>query len=154
MVKLKVFLCVLLVGLSGTAWAQKQIVCASVGQWPPMESLDKNGKMSGYTVDFMEAAGRIAGFTIEFREVSEKDIVTGLNTGEYDAICTSMLNEALRREELNFSEPYFMVQQAMVIHGKRKIFVADDWSGKRFGARKGTYGMETVTARKDGLPRE
>lgn len=154
MVKLKVFLCVLLVGLSGTAWAQKQIVCASVGQWPPMESLDKNGKMSGYTVDLMEAAGRIAGFTIEFREVAEKYIVAGLNAGEYDAICTSMLNEALRREELDFSEPYFQVQQAMVIHGKRKLFATGDHSGKRFGARKGTYGMETVTAMKQGLPRE
>lgn len=152
--KLKVFLCVMLVGLSGTAWAQKQVVCASVGQWPPMESLDKSGKMAGYMVDVMEAAGRSAGFTIEFREVADKDIVTGLKAGEYDAICSSMLNEALRREELDFSEPYFLVRQAMVIHGKRKLFASDDWTAKRFGARKGTYGMETVTAMKEGLPRE
>lgn len=151
MLKLKVFLCVMLIGLSGTGWAQKQIVCATVGQWPPMESLDKNGKMAGYTVDFMETAGRSAGFSIEFREVAEKDIVSGLKAGKYDAICSSMLNETLRREDLDFSEPYFLVQQAMVIHGKRKLFAADDWSGKRFGARKGTYGMETVTAMKEGL---
>ena len=154
MVNVITLFCLMLVGLSGNAWAQKQIVCASVGQWPPMEFLDKNDKIAGYTVDLMNAAGRISGFTIEFREVGEKDIVTGLNAGEYDAICSSMLNETLRREELDFSESYFQVQQAMVIHGKRKLFSADDWSGKRFGARKGTYGMETVAAMERGLPRE
>ena len=53
MVKIKLLLCAILVGLSGTAWAEKQIVCASIGHWPPMEYLDKEGKIVGYTVDLM-----------------------------------------------------------------------------------------------------
>lgn len=154
MMKIKIFLCLIVVCLSGNAWAHKMIVCASSGQWPPMESLDRNGQMAGYTVDLLEVAGRSAGFTVEFREVAGKDIVSGLLAGEYDAICSSMLNESLRREDLDFSEPYLLVRQAMVMHGKRKLFSSDDWSGKRFGAVRGTSGMETVNAMNEGLFRE
>ncbi len=153
MVSLKVFLSVMLVLVYGNSWAGRQVVCASIGQWPPMEYLDKNGKMIGYTVDFMEAAARITGFTIEFREVAEKDIVANLQAGEYDAICSSMINEALHKEELDFSTPYFLTRQALVIHGKRKMVASRDRSAMQFGARKGTYGMETVRAM-EVLPKE
>lgn len=153
---IKIFLLVMLVmlgGVPGTATAGKQVVCASVGEWPPMEYLNEDGRLAGYMVDLMEAAARIAGFTIEFRIVAEKDIVARLRDGEYDAICSSMLNDALRREELDFTTPYFLSRQVLVINGKRKIIASTDWSDLRFGARKGTFGMEAVRAM-EGLSTE
>lgn len=154
MVKIKVLLCAIFIGLSGTAWAQKQIVCATIAHWPPMEYLDEQGKIIGYTADLMKVAGRIAGFTIEFREVAEADIVASLVAGEYDAICSSMINEALRRQELDFSEPYFLARQMLVVHEKKVLVASRNWTGMRFGARKGSYGMETAHAIKDVTSRE
>jgi len=129
-----------------------EIVCAGIGQWPPMEFVDERGVMTGFTVELLQAAGRAGGFTITFLEVAEPGIVAGLLEGKYDAICSSMLNEFLRRDEIVFTTPYYMARQSMVIHGKHKIFAYDDWTGKRFGARKGTAGLREVEEMNRGLP--
>ncbi len=154
MVKVKVLLCVMLLGLHGTAWAGKQVVCAAIGKWPPMEYLDEEGKMVGYTVDLLQAAGRIAGFTIEFRLVDEKDIVSGLQSGMYDAICSSMINQGLRKKDLAFSTPYLMARQTLVIYAKRKMSASTDRSGMRMGAVKDSYGMAAVREMQETLPSE
>jgi len=145
-IQIVLYIILLLLSFCGNIFAETKITCATLGEWPPMEYKDENGHLTGYTLELLENAGRIAGFSLEFVEAGESDILDGLLTGKYDAICSTMINKSLHNEaeKIAFTTPYLMVRQALIVNGQKKIFTKDFKSGKRFGAIKGTYGKEAL----------
>lgn len=53
----------LLVALSGPVRAETTIVFATDATWPPMEMVNDQKQVVGYSIDYMTAAGKEAGFT-------------------------------------------------------------------------------------------
>jgi len=138
---LALFLCV-----ASTAMAQKTIVFAVDATWPPMEFMDSDKQIVGYSIDYMTAAAKAAGFTPVFKNVAWDGIFAGLATGKYDAICSSVSITEKRQETMDFSTPYFKVRQALIVPVDSSAKSFADLKGQKVGAQIGTTGYFAIKA--------
>ncbi|MBC8208865.1 MAG: basic amino acid ABC transporter substrate-binding protein [Desulfobulbaceae bacterium] len=132
--------------LAGNGWAQKEIVFAVDATWPPMEFLDSDKNIVGYSIDYITAAGKAAGFTPVFKNVAWDGIFAGLSTGKYDAICSSVSITEKRQKVMDFSTPYFKVRQALIVSKDSKATTLADLKGKKVGGQIGTTGYFAIKA--------
>ncbi|GAB4338990.1 MAG: hypothetical protein Kow0089_11420 [Desulfobulbaceae bacterium] len=83
---------------------------------------------------------------LSFVQAPVTGILDGLRAGNYDAICSPLPEKQYKAEDLAASIPFTAYRQVLVLHGKKKIFASDDWTGMRFGARKESRGLEAIAA--------
>ncbi|SDN27316.1 amino acid ABC transporter substrate-binding protein, PAAT family (TC 3.A.1.3.-) [Desulfonauticus submarinus] len=144
----------LLLGLfmAHTVWA-RTIVFAVDSTWPPMEFVDENKEIVGYSIDYMKAAAKEAGFTPVFKSTAWDGIFAGLASGSYDAICSSVSITKERQKAMDFSIPYFKVRQALVVPINSKAKSLEDLKGKKVGAQIGTTGYFSIKKVKGVIPK-
>ncbi len=136
----------MLVCITTTAMAQKTIVFAVDATWPPMEFMDSDKQLVGYSIDYMTAAAKAAGFTPVFKNVAWDGIFAGLATGKYDAICSSVSITEKRKKSMDFSTPYFKVRQALIVAKDSKVKSLADLKGQKVGGQIGTTGYFAIKA--------
>ncbi len=132
--------------LSGVAWAEKTIVFAVDATWPPMEFVNADKQIVGYSIDFLKAAGKEAGFTPVFKNTAWDGIFAGLAAGKYDAISSSVSITEERKKAMDFSKPYFVVHQALIVRKDSPAKSLADMKGKKVGAQIGTTGYFAIKA--------
>ena len=49
--------------------AEKPLIVASDATWPPIEMLDENKNVVGYSIDYLKAVAKEAGLNVEFRNI-------------------------------------------------------------------------------------
>ncbi len=138
----------LLLALSmvNSAWAQKEVVFATDATWPPMEFVDAEKNIVGYSIEYMKAVGEAAGFKPVFKNMAWDGIFAGLATGKYDAICSSVSITEDRKKTMDFSAPYFKVRQALIVSKKSSVTSLDGLKGKKVGGQIGTTGYFAIKA--------
>ncbi len=125
--------------MAGTAWAKK-IIIGSDATWPPMEFVDADKNIVGFDIDYMKAAAELGGYEIEIKNVAWDGIFAGLDSGKYDAVCSSVSITGERKKAMDFSIPYFKVRQALVVAKDAPEGCLADMKGKTIGAQIGTTG--------------
>jgi len=146
MLKKAVLTLVTLAVLCGSAWAEKTIIFAADATWPPMEFVDSHKNIVGYSIDFLTAAGKEVGFTPVFKNTAWDGIFAGLASGRYDSITSSVSITEERQKKMDFSEPYFVVQQALFVQKDSTIKTLADLKGKKVGGQIGTTGYFAIKA--------
>lgn len=146
MMKKMAMLLVVVLGLVNNAWAQKEIIFASDATWPPMEFVDANKNIVGYSIDYIKAAGELAGFTPVFKNVAWDGIFSGLAAGKYDAICSSVSITEDRKKTMDFSTPYFKVRQALIVPKTSTAKNLSELKGQKVGGQIGTTGYFAIKA--------
>lgn len=121
-----------------------EIVFAVDATWPPMEMIDENRQIVGYSIDYMNAVGKEAGFTPVFRNTAWDGIFAGLAAGNYDAICSSVSITEERKKAMDFSIPYYEVKQGLVVPKDSPAKNLEDLKGKTVGAQIGTTGYFAI----------
>ncbi|MFW5730904.1 MAG: basic amino acid ABC transporter substrate-binding protein, partial [Desulfonatronovibrionaceae bacterium] len=127
-----------------TSLQAETIVFAVDATWPPMEMVNEDREIVGYSIDYMTAAGKEAGFTPEFRNTAWDGIFAGLAAGNYDAICSSVSITEERQKTMDFSIPYYEVKQGLVIPVDSRAKTLKDLKGKTVGAQIGTTGYFAI----------
>ncbi|MFN2268459.1 MAG: basic amino acid ABC transporter substrate-binding protein [Desulfonatronovibrio sp.] len=122
----------------------EKIVFAVDATWPPMEMIDENREIVGYSIDYMTAVAEEAGFTAEFRNTAWDGIFAGLAAENYDAICSSVSITEDRKKAMDFSIPYYEVKQGLVVPRKSTAKSLEDLQGKTVGAQIGTTGYFAI----------
>lgn len=122
----------------------KSVVVAQDATWPPMEYLDESKQIIGFDTDFMKAVAKEAGFEIQFKNVAWDGIFAGLETGQYDAVCSSVTITDERKNAMDFALPYFKVRQAMVVPKTVTAKTVEEMKGKTLGAQIGTTGYFVI----------
>lgn len=141
MIKRSVFLVVLLlVGASSAFAGGKTIRFAHDATWPPMEFINADKQLVGYSVDYADAIAKETGVTIEHRNVAWAGIFSELGAGRTDVIASSVTITKERMQAMDFSEPYYTVQQAVVTRKDAPFATVEDLKGKRLGAQISTTG--------------
>ncbi len=120
--------------------AERAIVVAHDATWPPMEYLDANKKLVGYSVDYIDAVAKEAGFKAEHRNVAWAGIFAELAAGRSNVIASSVTITDERKKAMDFSIPYYTVQQAVVTQKNAPLATVADLKGKRLGAQISTTG--------------
>ncbi|HVN72026.1 MAG TPA: transporter substrate-binding domain-containing protein [Desulfomonilia bacterium] len=127
--------------LSSPAFSARTLVVAVNPNWPPMEMKDKKGKITGYEIDLIKAVGEEAGFKVKLVDVPWKNIFKGLDAGKYDVIVASISITDARKEKYDFSDPYYTVEQLLVVP---KAKADEPCREKTIAAFKLTTGAETL----------
>lgn len=144
---LKMFAVVLTVSafMAGAAFAApKKIVVATDATWPPMEMVDKDKKIVGFDIDFLNAVAKEAGITVEFKNTAWDGIFAGVEAGQYDAIISSVTITEERQKKYDFTMPYIDAGQILIVPKAEKGVKLADLKGKKVGAQIGTTGAMEV----------
>lgn len=132
---------VLLLCATGAMAADKPLRVAHDATWPPMEYIDANKKLVGYSVDYIDAIAREVGIHVEHRNVAWAGIFAELAAGRSDVIASSVTITEERKKAMDFSDPYYTVQQAVITAKNAPYAKTDDLKGKRLGAQISTTGF-------------
>ena len=136
--------------MASAASAQKTLVIAHDATWPPMEFVDENKEIVGYSVDLIHYIAERAGYIPEHKSVAWDGIFAGLVGRKYDVISSSVSITPERKKKFDFSEPYFEVKQAVVLPMDATETSLEQLTGKTLGGQLGTTGV-FVAKRQDGL---
>lgn len=136
----------LLLTLCAPAAAETTIVFATDATWPPMEFVNDQKQVVGYSIDFMTAAGKEAGFKPVFKNTAWDGIFAGLAAKKYDAIVSSVSITDERKKAMDFSEPYFTVRQALIVNKASTAKTLADLKGQKVGGQIGTTGYFAIKA--------
>ncbi len=141
-----VLMVLMIIGMVSHAWAEKEIVFATDATWPPMEFVDSQKNVIGYSIEYMKAAGEAAGFKPVFKNTAWDGIFAGLEGGKYDAICSSVSITDERKKTMVFSVPYFKVRQALIVPKTSSVTSLAELKGKKVGGQIGTTGYFAIKA--------
>ena len=139
-------LVVVFAAMTVTAFAApKSIKVATDATWPPMEMVDANKKIVGYDIDFLNAVAKEAGLAVEFKNTAWDGIFAGLDSGQYDAIISSVTITEERKAKYDFTDAYTSIGQILVVPKTDKTSkTIADLRGKKVGSQIGTTGAMEV----------
>ena len=129
--------------------AEKPLIVASDATWPPIEMLDENKNVVGYSIDYLKAVAKEAGLNVEFRNTAWDGIFAALESRQADIIASSVTITDKRKKAMLFTDPYFELHQAVVLPLGKEIKDLEELAGKRVGGQIGTTAMvQTIPASK------
>lgn len=137
--------------MAGSALAAgKKYIVAADATWPPMELLDGQKNVTGYSIDYLKAVAKETGIDIEVRNVAWNGILTGVNSDRYQIIASSVTITPERQKRLDFSDPYCEIHQAVTLPTGRSIKNLEELKGKKVGGQIGTTGIFVLRNNKIG----
>jgi len=119
----------------------------------PMKRAGTVEDFGGVDVDLMAAFAKTLGVELEIRPISTPsyaELIPALLAGQGDLISSSFSSSAERAQQVDFSDPYFEVYQAVLVRSDGAIAAPRDLAGKRAVVVPGTI-ME-AKIRELGIP--
>ena len=137
-------LLVILLGLcmSASAAADKELVTALTGKFPPFSYYNKQGKLAGFDVDVSREIARRLKRKSKIIATEWDGILAGLLANKYDAIIGSMAITPERQKKVSFSIPYYNsgAQLFILRDNPDQIYSLDECAGLRIAVVLGeTY---------------
>lgn len=110
--------------------------------FPPFGFLDKKGKNEGFDVDLAKilAEQTLGKRNAEFVDVAGKNRIALLDSGEIDVIVASMTITKKREEEIEFSIPYFISGQLILVPMRSRVTRYQDLAGLKVATIQGSTG--------------
>jgi ABC-type amino acid transport substrate-binding protein len=109
--------------------------------YPPFEQ-GKSGNYTGFDIELMEAIGERIGRTPEFQDTSFETIFRDVAQGKFDAVISAATITEEREQAVDFSNPYYLSEQAVLVKEGSDIKSLEDLEGKTVAAQQGTTGLE------------
>lgn len=98
--------------------------------YPPFESVDSSGKIIGFDVDLMNAICKVENCVDKFQTTNWDGILPAVNNGEFDMIASGMTITAERAKQVDFSNPYKSVDQAIAVRTQDGGLTLKDFTGQ------------------------
>lgn len=97
-------------------------------------------KLSGFEMDLARGLAQELGVELELVDMAFSGLITALRTDELDVIISGMAIKPDREEVVDFSTPYYIGQQTMVVREEDfdKYKTPEDFVGKTIGAQLGS----------------
>lgn len=141
MMRNKLFLLcsVLVLAFSGQAFGAGKLVNGIDANFPPFAYIDKTGQPSGFDVEAMDWIAKEIGMEVTHQPIEWDGIITSLLTKKIDIIASGMSITAERAQKVNFSIPYWVIKQVMVVKNDSPLTVDEILTGKKtVGVQQGT----------------
>lgn len=138
--------------LLGSTLAQdlngKQITVGSDTTYPPFETVNEDGQIVGFDVDVVNAICEVVNCQATFQTTAWDGIFPALHNGEFDMVASGVTITAERSKVVEFTDPYFSVDQAIAVRVEDEGLTLDDFSesGSKLlvGAQTGTTNALTA----------
>lgn len=109
--------------------------------YPPFEQ-GKSGEYTGFDIELMEAIGEKIGRTPEFQDTSFETIFRDVAQGKFEAVISAATITEEREKAVDFSNPYYLSEQAALVKEGSDIKSLEDLNGKTVAVQQGTTGQE------------
>lgn len=95
-------------------------------EYPPFEYLDENGNVVGFDIDLMNEISKIIGKKIEIKDMTFDGLIPALEAKTIDILIAGITATDSRKKVINFSNPYFESQQAIIVKEDNNIITNFD----------------------------
>jgi glutamine transport system substrate-binding protein len=113
--------------------------------YAPFEYQDK-GEIVGFDVDFIKAVAKEAGYEVEMVNVGWDPLFVEIDKKIADIGISSITINDDRKQTYDFSLPYFLSTNKILVPEDSEVKTAADLVGKVVAVQKGTTGQEAVEA--------
>lgn len=141
----KILLALFLIGvLAFSATAETYIVGSDI-PWQPFEMITEDGVFFGFDLDLLRAVAITAGFELEIRNTAFDSIIEEIRAGRVDIGASGFTITEERDQTIDFTDPYFLSNQAVVIRKDSGLNIITALAGqgrtKAVGAQNSTTGL-------------
>lgn len=112
--------------------------------YPPFESVDDKGAPVGFDIDLMNLIAAELGVKAEFKKLDFDTIITAVQNGQVNIGMSGFSIDEDRKQKIDFTVPYFVGGQAVVIAPNSGIAKLEDLKGKVVAVGMGTTGEKTA----------
>jgi glutamine transport system substrate-binding protein len=133
-------------GTSKTAGsAKKTLRVVTDASYAPFEYQDK-GKVVGFDVDFINAVAKEAGYNVNVDNVGWDPLFVEIKGKTADIGLSAITINDDRKQTYDFSVPYFLSKNEILVPKGSDIKSAEDLKGKKVAVQNGTTGQDAVEA--------
>jgi polar amino acid transport system substrate-binding protein len=115
---------------AGTSQQDKTYIVGIDGQYQPFSYIDASGTAQGFDVDAMRWIAQKKGMKITFQATAWDGIIPALQAKKIDLIYAGMTITPERAEQVNFTAPYWEVNQDVVARKDSTLTLDDVKAGK------------------------
>ena len=124
--------------------------------FPPFE-IGQVPDVTGYDIEVVNAIAENLGLEVTYQDAAFETIFRDVAQGQFDLVAAASTITPPREQTVDFSDPYYEAQQALVVPVDSDIASVDDLSGAIVGGQDGTTGEtfaneETEAAEVRGFP--
>jgi len=135
--------------LSGCAKekASDTLVFGTNAEFPPFEFVSSNGLIDQYDGIDIAVAKQIGddnGMAVKIENMEFDSLLIALQNGQIDAVIAGMTVTEERKEAVNFSTPYYVAKQVMIVKEGSDIKKASDMADKKIVVIQGYTGETCV----------
>jgi polar amino acid transport system substrate-binding protein len=106
----------------------------------PFSYLNEKGELAGYEVDVLTAIGVELGVLIEWMQVTGENEIQELWAGRVDVLIGEQVHTRDREQFLDFSHPYYLNKQYMVVTEAASYQSFEDMRGQPIAVVEGSFG--------------
>ncbi|MFT5729438.1 MAG: polar amino acid transport system substrate-binding protein [Desulforhopalus sp.] len=147
---LVLLLCVVGLTFATSALAKKGLVNGIDANYPPFAYIDKTGVPSGFDVEAMEWIANEIGEDVTHQPIEWAGIIQSLLSKKIDIIASGMSITEERAKKVNFTNPYWIVDNVIVIKNDSALTVDEALNGNKIlGVQQGTSEAKWLKAEKE-----
>jgi polar amino acid transport system substrate-binding protein len=119
-----------------------ELTACSDTPYEPFEFEGTGGEQTGYDIDLLRDIAGDANLTLNVKDLPFDGILGSLAAGDCDVVASAVTITDERKQQVDFSAPYFDADQSLLVNAGDKDEYAklDDLGGKRIGVQSGTTG--------------
>ncbi|MGC9520994.1 MAG: basic amino acid ABC transporter substrate-binding protein [Anaerolineae bacterium] len=127
-------------GVTGCQQQPQTLVVGTSADYEPFEYIDENGNYTGFDIELMEEIGKRLNMEIEWQDIAFDGLIGSLQSDKIDAIIAAMSATPEREEQVDFTDPYFIGADAIILAEGSDITITtnEDMTGYRVGVQTGT----------------
>ena len=129
--------------------AGRKVVVVTENAYPPLQFVDpKSGKQIGWEYDAMNEIAKRLNFAVEYQNTSWDAMIQAVSDKQYDIGMTSITINDERKAKVDFSDPYMLNEQFMLVRGDESRFTDaksfSEFKDGLIGAQPGTSPFYTA----------
>lgn len=116
------------------------LVFGTNAEFPPFEYVGDDGEPDGFDVALIKAVGEKLGMEVQVENMEFDSLVSSIGN-RIDGAIAGMTVTDERKEQVDFSNPYYEAVQFVIVSADSDIATVDDLKNKTIGSQLGTTGM-------------
>ena len=114
-----------------------KLVIATSPDFPPFENLE-NGEVVGIEIDILNKIAEKIGVALVIEQMDFDSVIPGIQAGKFNVGVSGITVTEERKKNVDFSNPYFLASQAIVVTPDSAIASKADLTGKKISVQTGT----------------
>ncbi|TBU97497.1 ABC transporter substrate-binding protein [Phytopseudomonas dryadis] len=125
--------------------SKKSLSCGVYADVPPFSAPDpKTRELVGMDVDLCTALAKHLDVALELKPLSVEARIPEVRMGRVDVIFANLAYTKSRAEQIQFSDPYYIAKETLVVRAANADQPKDFFKGKRISSTKGSTSEQSI----------